>query len=264
VARLPVVDLRRGPDHRAELVSQLLLGEPVQVLAAAAGGAWMRVRSLDDHYAGWARSWGLESRSAAGWIERARHRIASLWVMGTRDPEGGPAVTSLLWRGRVELVARRGERSCVELPDGRRAWVAAESLTRLAVRTPLGAAASRLTGIPYLWGGRSVQGFDCSGLVQQLLADSGVSVPRDAHDQWRSCRALRGLGALERGDLIFFGRPRRRLSHVGLALGGGRFVHALGHVQLGHLDPRNPLYDSELMGLVRFAGRPRAGAVRGA
>jgi hypothetical protein len=256
VVSLPVLDLRRAPSHRAELVSQLLLGECVEVLAAVSRGEWLRVRSREDRYAGWVRAWGITRTDPARWSARARHRIAGTWLTGTSRPDGGPAVTTLLWRNRVELVARRGDRDCLELPDGRRCWVPVDQVAPEGARPILAATAARLLGIPYLWGGRSVQGFDCSGLVQQLLASRGLSLPRDAHDQWKSSRPLAGVRALRAGDLLFFGRPGRTVTHVGLALGGGRFIHAMGWVRLAHVHARNPLYDKQLMKWLRACGRP--------
>src|SRR5262249_7768659 len=153
------------------------------------------------------------------------------------------AVSSLLWLNRVELVARRADRSCVELPDGRRCWVGSSQVAPIGPGPGLSDSASRLLGIPYLWGGRSVQGFECSGLVQQLLSTRGIRLPRDAHQQWKATRPLgRSAAALRPGDLLFFGRPGRRMTHVGLALGGGRFVHSMGWVRMAHAHPGNQLY----------------------
>ncbi len=264
IVALPCVDLRRLPDHRSELVSQLLMGEPVAIVGTAARGEWLRLRSLEDGYAGWTRDWGVVGAEPAAWLHRARHRVADLWVAATSAPEGGETVSTLLWRNRAELVARRGERSCLELPDGRRCWVAADQLMPAEARVPLRALVPLLLGIPYLWGGRTVQGFDCSGLVQQLLAAAGVAVPRDAHDQWRACRPVRSPGRLRAGDLLFFGKPGRRMTHVAVALGDGLFVHSMARVRMSHTQPDNPLFDNELMKWYRAAGRPRGGARSGA
>jgi cell wall-associated NlpC family hydrolase len=258
VVSLPVLDLRRLPDHRSELVSQLLQGEAVRVLGAAGGGAWLRVRSLEDGYRGWARAWGLVL-GEDGWLARARHRISALWTQATADTSGGPTITTLLWRGRVALEARRGGKALVLVPGGRRGWLPAAHVAPAGRREPLVPRARRLLGIPYLWGGRTVQGFDCSGLSQQLLAARGLALPRDAHQQWKACRPLRDGDRPRAGDLIFFGRPGRRLTHVGVGLGGGTFVHSMGWVRLSSANPRNRLFDKELMGWSRGWRRPRAG-----
>jgi cell wall-associated NlpC family hydrolase len=114
----------------------------------------------------------------------------------------------------------------------------------------------RFLGAPYLWGGRTPLGFDCSGFVQQTLAAVGVRVPRDAHDQYLACRRLGRSRTPRLGDLLFFARRGRRMSHVGIVLGGGVFAHARGKVGINSLDSSNPLYDKSLANTLRAAGRP--------
>src|SRR5262245_28344948 len=114
-----------------------------------------------------------------------------------------------------------------------------------------------LLGTPYLWGGRTPHGFDCSGLVQQLLAEQGIVLPRDADDQYKKTRARLELTQLEMGDLLFFGRGTKRMEHVGLSLGGGYFVHARGAVRVNSIDPDNRFYDKALSAQVRGFGRTK-------
>ena len=89
----------------------------------------------------------------------------------------------------------------------------------------IASAALRLQGIPYRSGGADPHGFDCSGLVQYVLAQSGLAVPRVVRDQYAVGTRVR-LDELEPGDLVFFTTEGRHVSHVGIAIGGDRFVHA--------------------------------------
>ncbi len=116
---------------------------------------------------------------------------------------------------------------------------------------------SALLGTPYLWGGRTPAGYDCSAFVQQVLFEQGLSLPRDAREQCRVSRKLRKGEALAPGDLAFFRRPGEPASHVGLALGEGYFAHCRGRVMVSSLLPENPLCDLDL--LPQFMGwhRPR-------
>jgi peptidoglycan DL-endopeptidase LytE len=86
-------------------------------------------------------------------------------------------------------------------------------------------AALQLQGVPYRLGGADVHGFDCSGLVQYVFALYGVALPRVVHDQYRAGRRV-ALDDLEPGDLIFFSANGGDVSHVGIVIGGDRFVHA--------------------------------------
>jgi hypothetical protein len=268
VVTLPVLDVRPKPAHAAELVSQLLLGETVELLAASRDGGWLRVRNATDGYAGWVRAWGVVQASAARvarWRRLARGRIGVPMALvraerGTREgaKRAGAdlvaGVSPVFFGGRL-IAARPSRGFCaVELPDGRRGYLPATALA--GARPPaLEQRVAALLGSPYLWGGRSPAGYDCSAFVQQVLLEQGVRLPRDAKDQ---CRASRPVPGQERsGDLAFFRRPGEPASHVGIALGGGYFAHCRGRVQIASVDNDNPLYDKELR--PQFMGwyRPR-------
>jgi gamma-D-glutamyl-L-lysine dipeptidyl-peptidase len=256
-----VLDLRRSPDHASEMRSQLLLGETVRVLGSAAGGRWWRVRNDADGYLGWVRAWGLTAASrqrVEGWRRLASARVAAPLVRATSRPGAGLMVSPLHWNSRVIPGRRRAASRQGELPDGRRGWVPASALAAPGSATPgLAERVESLIGVPYLWGGRCSASFDCSGLVQQVMAERGVMLPRDAHQQHRATRGLAEGSRIEPGDLLFFAPPGERVAHVGLALGGGYFAHARGWVRIGSMDPLNPLHDKELA--LQFVGarRPR-------
>jgi cell wall-associated NlpC family hydrolase len=100
------------------------------------------------------------------------------------------------------------------------------------------AAAQALLGTPYRSGGAGVDGFDCSGFVQYVFAEAGAAVPRSVREQWQSGEGVDD-GDLRPGDLVFFAIDGREVSHVGIALDGGTFVHAPsahGVVRVEHLD----------------------------
>jgi len=264
VVTIATADLRRRPDHRSEMRSQLLLGEVVRRLRRSPDRAWTEVENLSDGYRGWVRDWGLVAvgtTRARRWQARARWRVVapSTWVAarpGGGAPDG-PGLGPLPLNARVIAgPPRRGSRP-VELPDGRRGWVPAPVLDRVgAPAPPLMDRVRSLLGCPYLWGGRSPSGFDCSGFVQQVLAEQGVRLPRDADQQWGGVRPISGRENARLGDLVFFAPPGGRVAHVGLWLGGGYFAHARGQVRLASLDEHNPLCDKDLLPQVRGFGRP--------
>jgi cell wall-associated NlpC family hydrolase len=258
VVTLPVLDVRPEPSHAAELVSQLLLGETVRVLGASRDGGWLRVKNDADDYQGWVRAWGIvlaDAARVARWRRLATGRIHAPMAVVRTGRGTGATVSPAFFGGR--LIAARPTRGwcAVELPDGRRGHLRASSLMgprpqRLEQRVAV------LMGAPYLWGGRSPAGYDCSAFVQQVLLEQGVRLPRDAKDQCRGSRKV--VGAERVGDLAFFRRPGEPASHVGLALGGGFFAHCRGRVQVASVDNDNPLYDKDLK--PQFMGwyRPKA------
>ena len=259
VVTLAALDLRAGPEHQSELTSQLLLGEVVRVRAADARGLWIRVENESDGYRGWARSWGLVPcgpARAASWIRLACGRVLRAYAEIRTGRGDGALVSPVYWNGRIIVgSARRGYRRA-ELPDGRAGWIEASAVLTSRRGIPkLMDRVRSLLGIPYLWGGRTPMGFDCSGLIQQIASERGIALPRDAHQQWKATRP-RPRGATPRlGDLFFFGNPRNRPGHVGLSLGGGYYLHARGRVRINSIDPHNTLCDKQLLRQIRAIRR---------
>ncbi len=267
IVTLAALDVRRRPDHASEMGSQLLMGEVVRVIRRSAGDRWYLVENVADRYRGWVRAWGVllaGPRPVAHWRKRARARSTALWSEVRESPGRGPLVTPLFWGARVIAGPLHGRFRRVELPDGVRGWVDARCLAtgRRAAR-PLLERVRGLLGVPYLWGGRTPAGMDCSGLVQLIMAEHGHRLPRDAADQERSCRPLGPRRRPRPGDLAFFGPPGAPAAHVGLMIGEGVYVHARGRVRVNSLDIYNKLYDIELgsqFRSIRSPGPPASGA----
>jgi gamma-D-glutamyl-L-lysine dipeptidyl-peptidase len=249
VVSLPALDVRPEPRHAAELVSQLLMGETVRRLGRSRDGGWVRVRNDADGYSGWVRAWGLVPASAprvARWRRRAGGRVSAPLSLVRAGRGTGGSVSPVFFGNR--LIAGRASRGwcAVELPDGRRGFLPAAVLA--AGRRPrLEARVASLLGAPYLWGGRTPAGYDCSAFVQQVLLEQGVSLPRDARDQWRASVRLADPARPRPGDLAFFRRPGEPASHVGLALGAGLYAHCRGRVAVASVDSGNVLCDKELL-----------------
>jgi hypothetical protein len=141
----------------------------------------------------------------------------------------------------------------VDLPEGRSGFVRsshveARETRKLLSRNQLTATGLRFLGIPYLWGGSTPKGFDCSGLVQRIYRLQGLILPRDSDMQARFGREKRidSLDDLVAGDLVFFGRAAQRITHVGMVVPDRLFLHAYGQVRVNSLDPAHPLYEPSL------------------
>lgn len=235
------VAVRAEPGHRSELVSQWLCGETLVVLDQEAG--WYRTRGPDG-YEGWCSGGGLLLCDEA--VARRWEDAASARSTGSR--------LEMPWAGRDDDAG--GERATRWLPFGARVVLEAGNVVRLPLQirlsypaddTVVGASerpeafppegqavartASLWSGAPYLWGGRTPHGTDCSGFVQAVYGMHGVALPRDSGRQMEgTADVARGVGDPEErraGDLLFFrSADRDDVSHVALSLGGTRIMHA--------------------------------------
>lgn len=210
------VSLRAAPSATSAQVSEALPGESLEVLWDGSDG-WQRARTLHDGYLGWVR------RDALAVGTSGELTVTALRAHAYAGPKvSQPVVAELCLGSRVtradgDVIEEQRRRWVpVRLPDGTGAWV------QEVVLAPLGsvdaaALALRFLDTPYVWGGRSAWGLDCSGLTQVVFARCGYVLPRDADQQQA---ALQAIESPQRGDLAFF--P----GHVGLMLDASRMVHA--------------------------------------
>jgi cell wall-associated NlpC family hydrolase len=259
IAASSAADVRRAPSHASELVTQIVYGDAVEALKQQ--GDWYLVR-LDDTYIGWIRSWHLADLSPEkqeDYASKAAHRVSANHAVVLESPAPDALPVTDLVVGTVLSVSACGRRGwrAVTLPDGKEGFVTARSIERIPVRKRisrerLSATGLRFLGIPYIWGGTTPKGFDCSGLMQRIFRLNGTVIPRDADQQSRfghekPAGAAGGRRELSVGDLIFFGKSDQQITHVAMVLSEGLFLHAYGQVRVGSLDPRSPLYEGRLI-----------------
>lgn len=264
VVNVSAADVRKEPAHEAEMLTQALLGTALSIEDLADEGRWVRVR-FDDGYRGWIRSWllaGMTEEAAESWSAHARFVVRALRADVLREPDPrAETVAPVVLLGRLRPEDGRAGALCeVSFPDGRRGWIdeaAARPVFDPAGEPREGAirAARSLLGTPYLWGGTTPAGLDCSGLTWIAWRLAGVRLRRDAWMQAEDARPLEPESTRP-GDLLFFGEPGGRASHVALVESGRRFIHAQGFVRRNSLDPGDADFHPRLAALFRGAGSP--------
>jgi gamma-D-glutamyl-L-lysine dipeptidyl-peptidase len=257
VVVIPVVNMYSQPSDKADVVSQAMYGNNVTLLVAR--GEWSRIQT-PDHYKGWVPSHYLRLVQVGnGYATSAPTvQVESIFANVYAEPDvtkHKPVVT-IPFEVRLELFSGQdaNRKAVVKkvpegwlqvwLPEQRAAWIQLSDVVSdpkpLSIPQSI-ELAKRFLGLPYLWGGRSSFGFDCSGFTQMLVRVRGVTMPRDADQQ----AAWNGVTAVERkdlqpGDLLFFGSSVKDITHTGMYIGDGQFIHdsTNGHpaVQIGHLD----------------------------
>jgi gamma-D-glutamyl-L-lysine dipeptidyl-peptidase len=257
VVVVPVANMYSHPTEKADVVSQAMYGNNVTLLVAR--GEWSRIQT-SDRYKGWVPSRYLrivqvgDGYATSG----ATVQVESLFANVYAEPDvtkHKPVVT-IPFEVRLEvfsgqdgnkrLIAKKVPDGWLQvwLPEKRTAWIqvgdVASDPKPLSVQESI-ELAKRFLGFPYLWGGRSSFGFDCSGFTQMLVRVRGVNMPRDADQQaaWSGVTAV-DRKALQPGDLLFFGSSLKSITHTGMYIGDGQFIHDSLHdhpvVQISHLD----------------------------
>jgi len=242
LVRKPIVGLYREPTTRSEQTSQLLVGDAVSLLLR--DKHYCLVQGPDG-YIGWTPAAGLyhcEPEFFQKWVSLPRAAFLEAYE------ENGQCCIPL---GAELPLAQRG---AVLLPDNREQRVPEKAYRPLRwlkqpQRQTVVRMAKRFLGVPYLWGGKSMQGIDCSGLVQVAYRAAGIYVSRDANQQFLAGRLVATRhyrGELTPGDLIFFAGAVGSITHIGISLGESKYIHADGEngVVIASLDPRDAEYDA--------------------
>jgi cell wall-associated NlpC family hydrolase len=264
-----VENMYSGASPDKDVVSQALLGQIVTILEAQDGFA--RIET-PDRYAGWVPASALfeyPDPKAPRYAARGTlAEVTSLMANVYRDPDVTKARPKTLapLGARLELVKPAEDPQkrwiTVRLPSGESAYVQSGDVRVVDAAAPrtrgseadLVATARRFTGVPYLWGGMSVHGLDCSGLTSRVYAVNGIDLPRDADLQFDDPRARAVERAdLRPGDLLFFGQ--KKITHVGMYVGEGRFINATTHTRPDVHE--ESLDDPYWVALYRGARRPQ-------
>lgn len=261
IVNVSVANLRTQPKHSGELTTQVLLGMPLRILDK--NDHWYLVQTPERYIA-----WLDEGAFVRGnrtmlqnYYQQSLAMVNEPLLAAGSLPAGGEQLRDLSSGGLVVVGEKLGQMQSVLLPDGRQGYVPTDALIELelietrAKKLETTLLARQFYGAPYLWGGTSAKGMDCSGFTKMSFLMNGYVIPRDASQQVQvgtEVPLTEDLGELENGDLLFFGNLRadgsQRITHVGFYLEDGRFVHSgasNGYVQEESLFPESEDYAAD-------------------
>ena len=260
VISLSAGDMRSKTDFEYEMSTQATLGTPMRILERR--GSWSRVQT-PDQYIGWMHNMSFAAMTKDEyneWQRAAKIVFTDFFGFAYQRPDTeSQTVSDLVYGSMLRLTDDAGRFYKVAYPNGAEAyveknkcalfndWIESSPLTGESII----AKSLLFMGIPYVWGGTSTKGVDCSGLTKAVYFMHGIVLMRDASQQIHAGQTIdisAGYANLQRGDLLFFGKKgvdgkRDRIRHVGFYMGDNKFIHASGYVRISSLDPTHPDYD---------------------
>jgi len=230
IVNLPAAPLRRKPNHRKEMVSQLLFGETAEVLKER-GDLWLKVRSLHDGYEGWTTRTLLQfvdaptANTRSSFVATGMLNMINIGDRQMNIPFG--ASLPFLENGKGRLGDQAYSYTGTNW-DRDKQGKNIELIHQLAISW---------MNTPYLWGGRTPLGIDCSGFVQVIFKMIGIDLTRDAWQQAQEGSIVAKYRESLPGDLAFFDN-REDIVHVGILLGDNKIIHASGKVRTDEIDKK--------------------------
>jgi len=260
IIKISVANLRSAPSHSAELVTQAILGTPVKVYKKE--GTWYYIQTPEGYLA-WVDYGGVtpfSNKDLSAWKEAKKVIYLKTYGFTYEKPDPESQIVSDLVAGNVlELLGEENGFFRVKYPQGKTGYVERADAQFyeqwLSGLQPSGETlietSRTLMGIPYLWGGTSAKGVDCSGYTKTIFFLNGIILPRDASQQIHTGIEVdreRNFENLIPGDLLFFGRKATETTseaviHVGMWIGDNKFIHAMGDVHISTMDPNAEDFD---------------------
>jgi gamma-D-glutamyl-L-lysine dipeptidyl-peptidase len=261
VITISVANIRSEAKHSAELATQAILGTPVNILKKRSG--WFLVQT-PDKYLGWVDDDGvamMDKEELNKWKSVKKAIYTKRYGLAYSEKDNGSVPVSDLVEGNIlELVSAEKNFYEIRFPDGRKGYVPADEIIALdewvseikLSEENIVRKAITFMGVPYLWGGTSGKGVDCSGFTKTVYFMNGVILPRDASQQVHSgvlVDTKSGFENLRPGDLLFFGfkgneTSAERITHVGIYIGNMEFIHSSGMVKINSLDKTKDNFSS--------------------
>jgi len=262
IITVSVGNVRSRPGQDEELGTQVLMGMVVKLLKKR--GGWYYVQS-NDKYLGWIEDDAMvvtDDKGVDDWIAASKVITVDYFGVVREKPSlTAQPVSDVVAGAMLKKGGEGGSWIAVALPDGRKgyigrsivqdygAWRKSRRLTTANIENT----AKMFVGVPYLWGGTSAKGFDCSGYTKTVYRLNGLELNRDANQQSLMGEDVAVGGSfqgLKDGDLLFFGRKAagekpERIWHVGIYLGNKEFIHCAGRVRINSFDSTASHFDRE-------------------
>ncbi len=225
ICSVTFLPLRSSPSHRSEMVSQVLFGERFKILVSS--GIWIKISMEFDSYEGWIDS----SQGGYARFRENNDGIITGCELKCAEKDGG----SMYVAPGSELFNLSKNFASFSIAD-KTYLLPKESASLFSPASSVIATAHQFLNAPYLWGGRTPWGIDCSGLIQIVFKIHGIALPRDASQQAAQGHIINFMSDSKPGDVLFFSGESDTISHTGLLYSDGTVIHASGTVRTDKVD----------------------------
>lgn len=239
ICLLGVCPIRLDDDHRSEMVSQLLFGDLVYITGRTA--EWLMVRCLNDDYEGWVALKQIQLLDADTFrdLQQSTQSVTADLIQVIANKTKGTSF--LLSAGSTLYNCGTGH---MQLLGQSYEFYGSIADSSLPFEEQLVAHALTFLHVPYMWGGKSALGIDCSGLSQQVYKMAGIKIPRDASQQAGVGETIHLIHESRAGDLLFFDNEEQHITHVGIMLDSSHIIHAHHQVRIDLIDHQG-IYSQE-------------------
>ncbi len=221
ICNLSNIPVRREPESKSEMVSQLLFGEAFEVVENING--WTNIISKYDNY--------------TGWINSKQFKMLESTIQHETTSNIFPFIEASSSQGKIMILAGSSLPNIIDnicIINNIEYTFAQQNKNLLF--SDIETIATQYENVPYLWGGRTPFGIDCSGFTQIVYKQIGVSLKRDAHQQAEQGELVSFKEECKCGDLAFFDNDEGRITHVGIMLNSNKIIHASGKVRIDEMD----------------------------
>lgn len=239
ICSVAISPIRKRPSDREEIISQLLFGECVEVLERKLN--WVRIRCAYDDYIGWIDRKQIINISEPEFKKWSNTATCSLELVHSINNNRN-IVPILLGSSLPEFDGLHFRMPGSKYIFNGKVTSPIQTMEKIDIVKRI---AKMYLHAPYLWGGRSVFGIDCSGFTQMVYKLIGIKLPRDAYQQVGHGEIIDFVPQVQVGDLVFFHNKDKRVHHVGIALSNDSIIHASGKVRIDKLDHFG-IYNAEM------------------
>jgi len=232
---IAVIPVRAAANHRAEMVTQLLFGEAYQIVDTHCTAGWVGIKTQFDDYSGYIDAHQVVLMHQSSWEKYYLGKCCDILSLQT-----------IILDKKRNFSFQIPAGSSLPMYDEKTIRLGAEifeiqkDTDKIAMSLPekIKAIALSYLNAPYLWGGRTVWGIDCSGFNQIVFKIAGIPLPRDASKQVLKGQTVDSLAEVQTGDLAFFENREGAITHTGILLSTKTIIHASGKVRIDAIDQK--------------------------